>query len=144
VRKASVIPAAALAAVFLFALSSSSEGKSAKPSKNRPVASKGAASGRAQAQARKVPARKKAPAVKSKARSSKKARHVIRQRPGGAVVVDRVAVAMPQFYGPFLPVEVADYPRPLCDPIDVVLEAHVHETDEETPEPETIADDMPE
>jgi murein DD-endopeptidase MepM/ murein hydrolase activator NlpD len=59
-------------------------------------------------------------------------------------VVERVEVKVPAFYGPFLPLEVADYPRPLCEPIDIVLQAHVHETDSETPEAETSADDMPE
>jgi murein DD-endopeptidase MepM/ murein hydrolase activator NlpD len=39
---------------------------------------------------------------------------------------------------------VVDYPRPLCEPLDVVLQAHVHERDAETPESETAADDMPE
>jgi murein DD-endopeptidase MepM/ murein hydrolase activator NlpD len=55
-----------------------------------------------------------------------------------------VAVEQPAFYGPFPPVETFDYPRPPCDPIDVVLEAHVHEKDAETPETEITADDMPE
>jgi murein DD-endopeptidase MepM/ murein hydrolase activator NlpD len=59
-------------------------------------------------------------------------------------VIDRVAVETPQFYGPFLPLEVADYPRPECEPLDVVVEAHLHEADLETPEAEDAADDMPE
>ncbi len=134
-RKASVIPAAALAAVFLFGFSASSEGKSASTGKPQAAAAKGAGSGRAQVQ------KKKSTAARPKAKTSKKARHVIRQDSRGAVVVDRVRV---EFHGPFLPVEVVDYPRPLCEPIDVVLEAHLHETDAETPEPATIADDMPE
>ena len=123
VRKASVIPAAALAAVFIFALPSSSEGRSA------------AASG--QAASRRTEGQKKAHAVNV---HGKKAR-----KPSGArSAVDRVAVQALEHYGPFLPLEVVDYPRPVCNPVDVVLEAHVHETDAETPEPETIADDMPE
>ncbi len=81
--------------------------------------------------------------VKSGSKRSKKARHVVRQS-GGAVVVDRVAVEQPAFYGPFLPPEMVDYPRPECDPFDVVLEAHVHETDSETPETDSAVDDMPE
>ncbi len=133
-----MLPAAALAAVFLLCAPSASEGTT-KASKSKATASRSSASGRTEVQKS-----KKAPAARPKARSPKKARHVIRQGAGGAVVVERVAVETPQFYGPFLPVEVVDYPRPLCEPEDVVLEAHVHETDEETPEPETIADDMPE
>ena len=81
--------------------------------------------------------------VKSGSKRSKKARHVVRQS-GGAVVVERVAVEQPAFYGPFLPLEVVDYPRPQCDPFDVMLEAHVHETDAETPETDSAVDDMPE
>jgi len=73
------------------------------------------------------------------ARATKKAR-----KPGSHAPVDRVAVESLQLYGPFLPVEMVDYPRPPCEPLDVVIEAHVHETDAETPEPETIADDLPE
>jgi murein DD-endopeptidase MepM/ murein hydrolase activator NlpD len=87
------------------------------------------------------------PAASQKSVSSpKKARKASpkRKRANRAVVVDRVAVEVAKFYGPFLPLEVADYPRPLCDPIDVVLEAHVHETDAETPEAESAVDDMPE
>jgi murein DD-endopeptidase MepM/ murein hydrolase activator NlpD len=60
------------------------------------------------------------------------------------VVVDRVAVEVPEVYGPFAPLEVADYPRPICDPHDVVLEAHLHESDVEAPEAEDATDDMPE
>jgi murein DD-endopeptidase MepM/ murein hydrolase activator NlpD len=82
-------------------------------------------------------------ARKPSAKRSKKARHVVRNS-GGAVVVDRVAVETPQFYGPFLPLEVVDYPRPLCDPLDVVIEAHVHESDAETPESESTTDAVPE
>ncbi len=82
-------------------------------------------------------------AKKASAKRSRKARHVVRTA-GGSVVVDRVAVELPEFYGPFLPLEVVDYPRPLCEPVDVVLEAHVHERDAETPESETAAAYMPE
>lgn len=121
-HKASVIPAAALAAVFVFGLPSPSEGKSPVASRNQPASQK-------------VEAHKKSPVSHSKS-SKKKAR---KPRHGTAVVA-----AAPQFYGPFLPLEVVDYPRPLCAPIDVVVEAHVHESDVENPEPETIADDMPE
>jgi murein DD-endopeptidase MepM/ murein hydrolase activator NlpD len=143
VRKASVIPAAALAAVFLFGLTSSTEGKSASSSTAKTAASKGSASGRDEV----VRKKKHTPAARPKAKAAKapkKARHAVRPNPGGAVAVERLSAESPEFYGPFLPVEVVDQPVPFCEPLDVVLEAHVHETDEETPEPETIADDMPE
>lgn len=88
----------------------------------------------------------KSSSSKKSAASAKKARKAPakRSKKNRAVVVDRVAVEASQFYGPFLPLEVADYPRPLCEPMDVVLEAHVHETDFEAPESEATADDMPE
>ena len=141
-HKASVLPAAALAAVFLFGFSSPTEGKSASHTTAKTAASKGGASGRDEV--RKARSRPSARPKAKAAKAPKKARHVIRQKAGGAVVVERVSVESPEFYGPFLPVEVVDYPLPSCEPVDVVLEAHVHEADEETPEPETIADDMPE
>ncbi len=126
VRKASVIPAAALAAVFIFAIPSSSEGRSATASGHRTASRSGGA------QAHKG------------AHPSTTTRRKARKAGSGAASVGRVAVRTLEPYGPFLPLEVVDYPRPLCEPVDVVLEAHVHETDAETPEPETIADDMPE
>ncbi len=69
----------------------------------------------------------------------KKARHLVRQDGDGAVVVDRVAVEVPPVYGPFLPAEPFDYPRPPCIEWDSVLVAHEHEADEETPEPADVA-----
>ncbi len=127
VHKASVIPAAALAAVFVLGLPSSSEGKAPLAPRSKPAA-------------RKVEAHEKSPVshVKtSNKKASKKKAH--KPRYGKAVVA-----AAPRFYGPFLPLVVVDYPRPLCAPIDVVVEAHVHESDVENPEPDAIADDMPE
>jgi murein DD-endopeptidase MepM/ murein hydrolase activator NlpD len=50
------------------------------------------------------------------------------------VVVDRIEVARVDYYGPFLPVEPHDYPRPPCPSVDAVLTVHVHEQDEATPE----------
>jgi murein DD-endopeptidase MepM/ murein hydrolase activator NlpD len=131
------ISAAALAAVLLLAPGA--------PLQAEPASKSGSAS---KTTVSKTATSKKSASVKKKtgksgSKSSKKARHVVR-RSGGAVVVDRVAVEQPAFYGPFLPLEVVDYPRPECDPIDVVLEAHVHETDSETPETDSAVDDMPE
>ena len=49
-------------------------------------------------------------------------------------VVERVAVETQAVFGPFLPVETYDYPRPPCPDHDTVMEAHLHGADEETPE----------
>jgi murein DD-endopeptidase MepM/ murein hydrolase activator NlpD len=83
----------------------------------------------------------KKPQKHSKKKSSKKSSH---RAEAETPVVDRVAVEVPEVYGPFAPLEVADYPRPTCDPLDVVLEAHLHESDIEAPEADDAADDMPE
>jgi murein DD-endopeptidase MepM/ murein hydrolase activator NlpD len=39
-------------------------------------------------------------------------------------------------YGPFLPPEPQIYPQPLCEPVDAVVEVHLHEPDANTPETE--------
>ena len=132
VHKASVIPAAALAAAFILSFPAASEGKSVPASKGHSTASRTAATRRAEAHRTK--------AASSRAGATKKKTPKARSRAS----VDRVAVEALQYYGPFQPVEIVDYPRPLCEPLDVVIEAHVHEADAETPEPETIADDLPE
>jgi murein DD-endopeptidase MepM/ murein hydrolase activator NlpD len=50
---------------------------------------------------------------------------------------------IPQFYGPFLPIHSFDYPQPPCSEFDAVLEAHVHESDAETPESPYVPDAVP-
>jgi peptidoglycan LD-endopeptidase LytH len=135
------MPAAALAAVFVLVLSSSAEAKRAHPSTRQAASSNGGDSRRAEAH------KKKIPAAGSRAKAPKKARRFVHQRSDGAVgavVVDRAAARVHQLFGPFLPVEPVDYPRPLCEANEVVLEAHVHEDDAETPEPEDVAEAMPE
>jgi len=49
----------------------------------------------------------------------------------------------PAQYGPFLPAVYYDYPQPPCDEFDTVVEAHVHESDAETPEPPDVAEEVP-
>ena len=139
-RKTSVIPAAVLAAGFLFCLSPVVEGTTAHHSKSAQDGSKGGGSGPAEPHKKKTttaPTRKQAP------KSHKKALHVIRQDSQGAVVVERVAVAMPEPYGPFLPVEEYSFPQPPCAEWDALVEAHEHEADEEAPEPADVADAVP-
>ncbi len=136
-RKTSVIPAAVLAAGFLISLSSPAEGASAHHSKSATVASRGATASHNKRAS--VPtARKKA------APKSKKARKVIRQDAGGAVVVERVALEVPEPYGPFLPVERFDFPQPPCTEYDAIIEAHEHEADEGDPESVDMAEGVTE
>lgn len=147
-RKASVIPAAVLAAVFVFGASVDAEAAPAR-SQAKPKTARVAGSISTEVRKKPVVARKKPVARRAKTKKAsvrkrratapKTARRVVRQGPRGAIVVDRVAVEIPQWYGPFLPVETYDYPRPACDPIDAILEAHVHESDAETPELDDVA-----
>ena len=39
-----------------------------------------------------------------------------------------------EFYGPPFPVELQNYPQPLCDPIDMVVEVRVHDADAGNPD----------
>ena len=139
-RKTSVIPAAVLAAGFLFCLPPVAGGQTARHSKSSHAGSKGAGSGRTQLHTGKTPT---TPTKKKASRSQKKARHVIHQDSRGVVVAERVAVARPEPYGPFLPLEEYSFPQLPCAEWDAVIEAHEHEADEETPEPEDVADVVP-
>ncbi|HEY6050574.1 MAG TPA: M23 family metallopeptidase [Thermoanaerobaculia bacterium] len=143
-RKALALPAAALAAALLMGTSGRAEARpagkhvrrAAVATKSRPAPS---SSKRAAVKGR--PGRQKATA--SRARAPRKARRIprsgsrrpgktlIHQNPQGEVVVDRVA---PQRTAALVPVPVANPPGELqnfpptpCYPVDVVLEAHVHE-----------------
>jgi murein DD-endopeptidase MepM/ murein hydrolase activator NlpD len=142
VRKTSVIPAAVLAAGFLFCLSPVVEGTTARHSKSAHAGSKAAGSGRTELHKNK----KRTPVAKAKKqvpKSHKKVRHVIRQDSQGAVVAERVARAVPEPHGPFLPVEEYNFPQIPCAGWDAIIEAHEHEADEEDPEPADVADAVP-
>ena len=88
VRKASVIPAAALAAGFIFALPSSSEGRSAAA----------------------VRPRRRADAIRRLTKNGPRGQRARRKRPESPQAPgrrsDRVAVQALEQYGPFLPLEV--------------------------------------
>jgi len=66
----------------------------------------------------------------------KKAKTLIHQNEAGDVIVSNVEVATLEFYGPPFPAEVYNYPQPLCDPTDTVVEVRVH--DSETGNPDTL------
>ena len=143
-RKTSVMPAAVLAAVFVFSVSPASATTHTHHKKAVQAGSKGSGSGRNEPPTTKTPAhptKKQAPA---KAKSPKKARHVIRQNETGAVVVESVAVRMPEAFGPYLPLEEFNYPQPPCSEYDAIIEAHEHEADEDTPEADDeVAEALP-
>ncbi len=140
-RKTSVIPAAVLAAGFLFCLPPVAGGETAHHSKSVKTGSNGGGSGRSEAHKKKTPA---STTKKQAATTHKKARHVIRQDSHGTVVAEKVAVARPEQFGPFLPVEEYNFPQPPCVEWDAIIEAHEHEADEEAPESEDVAETMPE
>jgi murein DD-endopeptidase MepM/ murein hydrolase activator NlpD len=60
-----------------------------------------------------------------------------------AARVPHSAVAELEPYGPFLPPVYDDYPKPPCDEFDTVVEAHVHESDPETPEATDVVEELP-
>jgi murein DD-endopeptidase MepM/ murein hydrolase activator NlpD len=115
------VTAACVAAVFLFSFASPAEGKRASASSKRTIASKTAAA--------------KSTAHRS---TKKKARATAGK---DAVPLESAELEIPMEYGPFLPVETYDFPRPPCVEQDTVVEVRLHETTEEdTPEPENVAD----
>ena len=154
-RKASVIPAALLAAVFVFSTSLDVEAAGVSSRTTSATARKSSPAPRA-AVSKTAPGRKTGTSVKKKSTSAKKSnarkKAPVRKRPAPSATrrvtrsgsreelfVSRVTVETPQWYGPVQPTETYDYPRPDCEPLDVVLEAHVHESDAETPELADVA-----
>ncbi len=79
---------------------------------------------------------------KKPSKSKKQKRKVatlIHQNSEGEVVLERVEMAHPMVYGPFLPPEPQNYPQPLCEPVDAVtvVEVRLHEPDADAPETQT-------
>ena len=85
-----------------------------------------------------VRAHAKPPAHKTSRKTSRKSRPQARSV-ALATSIERVAVEESPLYGPFLPLEAYDYPRLSCTEYDAVVEAHVHDMDEDTPEPADVA-----
>jgi murein DD-endopeptidase MepM/ murein hydrolase activator NlpD len=77
-----------------------------------------------------------AAAAASHRSQKRRATRIIRQDTDNQVVLDWIqAVRPPRFYGPFLPhSEAYDFPPAPCQPVDVILEAHVHDESAEAPE----------
>jgi len=121
----SVIPAAIAAAGFVVFGASTAEAKHAHRGAAK-TSAKSAASSHSRTHSSKAPARK--------ASSSHRATH---GRPAAPEApVDRAEAEAPELYGPFLELETYDYPRPPCTDHDAVAEAHLHDTQEGTPEPD--------
>ncbi len=71
-------------------------------------------------------------------KKKKRAKRIIRQDESNQVVLDWIQAKRPrEVYGPFLPpLEAFDYPPAPCQPVDVILEAHLHDESPDTPEAE--------
>jgi peptidoglycan LD-endopeptidase LytH len=87
----------------------------------------------------------KTPKSAGKTPKKRRATRIIRQDADNQVVLEWIQTARPpkiygpflpsQIYGPFLPPsEPQDYPPAPCQPVDVILEAHVHDDNPDAPE----------
>jgi murein DD-endopeptidase MepM/ murein hydrolase activator NlpD len=114
VRKVPVIPAALGAVFTILALPSLLEA--------RPATAK---------DLRQPPAHKAASAPR-------KVKTRIRQDEVGDVVLDRVEVVGMSLHGPTLPAEPHNYPQPLCEPVDAVVEVTLHDGDPGDAEPRDV------
>ncbi len=119
----SAIPAALIAAGFVFGASSAEASHATKSRTKQTGRSVTSASHHASH-----------PVSHHSSRTSKKAS--ARPAQTAADRVQRVEVETPEFYGPFLELEAYDYPRPPCPEHDSVAEATIHDAREETPEPD--------
>ncbi len=135
-RKTSVIPAAVLAAGFIFGLVQSAEARTSHKKAAVPDAGSPAASRHVSGTAKPAAHSSK----KTAARKSGKSKAGRRHSAGPKAVIETAAVRAPEVYGPFQPPVAYDYPRPPCAEIDVVNEAYEHESDEDSPEAETLPD----
>lgn len=112
-RKVPVIPAALGAVLAILALPSLLEARPARAKHLR-----------------------RPPAHKAAAARHRKVKTLIHQNDVGDVVIDRVEVAGMNLYGPTLPAEPNNYPQPLCEPVDTVVEIQIH--DAEAGNPDTL------
>ncbi len=70
----------------------------------------------------------------SRKAAKKREKALIRQNEAGGVVLDRLEAAGLYFYGPAIPAEAHDYPQPICEQIDPVVEVRVHDAQAGNPD----------
>jgi murein DD-endopeptidase MepM/ murein hydrolase activator NlpD len=78
------------------------------------------------------------PAHKAAAARPRKGKTLIHQNESGDVVIDRVEVVVMSLYGPTLPAEPHNYPQPLCEPVDTVVEVTFHDGEPGDAEPPDV------
>lgn len=74
---------------------------------------------------------------------ARKSRTVISQNESGDVVLERLEVVNLEYYGPPFPLEPHNYPQPLCEQADTVVEVRLHDAapgDLDAPEGESAAE----
>jgi peptidoglycan LD-endopeptidase LytH len=126
VRQRFFIPAALVSAGLLLAVCPPAEARSIRKTKAEAVSAttRSASSGAHRGPVHRASATKASP-TKTAARkaASDKTRHPARHPAASAVVAE--------VYGPFLPLEAYDYPRPECSAFDAVVEVREHEMEGE-------------
>ncbi len=136
-RRTSVIPAAVLAAGFVFFQSSLLEGTTVH---HQPAVK--TASGRTSSTHKESQAKTSGTLHKpAQAGTPAKASHLT--HPAGTAVVRRASLQPREQFGPFLPAQLYDFPRPVCHEFDAVVEAHEHQSDVEAEEPVGVAESVP-
>ncbi len=144
-RQRSTTPAVLLAAGLLLLNCPGVEARTTRKSNKVSHAASAASSAAA---AHPASSRKTAPASATRtARTSKtasskkpptgKARHAAAPTRSAA----RAAAPVPEPYGPFLPLEAYDYPRPECTEFDAVVEAREHAADDDDAPDGDVAED---
>jgi murein DD-endopeptidase MepM/ murein hydrolase activator NlpD len=110
VRKASAVPAVLGTAFSLLLVCATLEARAAGSSEGKSSGSRAVPSG------------------------SRKTRTLIRQTETGNVVIERLDVVSLNVYGPPFPIELHNYPQPLCEQVDTVVEVRLHDADAGNPD----------
>ncbi|HEY2797139.1 MAG TPA: M23 family metallopeptidase [Thermoanaerobaculia bacterium] len=124
----SVIPAALIAAGFVFG-AASAEARHAHKSGTASSAGKSVAAAKTSHHSSRSASHHSTRTFTSTSTSTSKGKR-------GSARSSAVEHIAPEVYGPVLPLEVYDYPRPPCTEHDAVVEATLHDAREETPEPD--------
>jgi murein DD-endopeptidase MepM/ murein hydrolase activator NlpD len=81
------------------------------------------------AEARTSAIQAKRPSPAAAVNRARKSRTVISQNQSGEVVLERLEVVNLEYYGPPFPLEPHNYPQPLCEQVDTVVEVRLHDAE---------------